>query len=215
VSKLNEFARDLFKSAQAPVSWLLSAERLRDAAESVLRHEQQFEIPYFRAYEAAQQKAVGLAYAEGQTEGIATIEAIPPNYPPAQLLYAFAIENVLKGLIVVDKPHLINNQKLDRALTSHDLIALARRGGFTVHPQEEPVLKALSELSVWAGRYPVARTRREHAGTPTSDELLDFGSAHPIMRMFFDRARRELEDRLPRPIGNRFGAVVVFRQPGL
>lgn len=132
-----------------------------------------------------------------------------------KLLYAFAIENVLKGLIIVGKPHLISDQKLDRALTSHDLIALARQSGFHVHAQEDPVLKALSQLAVWAGRYPVARTRREHIGKPNSDELLDFGSAHPVMRRVFDRALRELESKLPRPIGNRFGALVVFRQPGL
>jgi hypothetical protein len=215
VNDLDRFARDLFKSAQAPVSWLLSAERLQDAAEVILRHEQQFEVSYFQAYEEAQQKAVAEAYADGQTAGVAEIEARPPNYPPAQLLYAFAIENALKGLIVASKPHLINDEKLSRALTSHDLIALAREAEFTVHREEEVVLKALSELSVWAGRYPVARTRSEHEGKPNSDELLDYGSAHPVMRRFFDRAYRALEDKLPKPIESRFGAVVVFRQPGL
>ena len=44
--------------------------------------------------------------------------------------------------------------------------------------------------------------------TPTN------GSAHPIMRMFFERAHKELESRLPQQIGSRFGSLVVTRQPG-
>ena len=40
-------ARDMFKGAQSPIGWLLSAERLRDAAEAILQHEVQFEIPLF------------------------------------------------------------------------------------------------------------------------------------------------------------------------
>ena len=72
----------------------------------------------------------------------------------------------------------------------------------------------LSELSVWAGRYPVARHQSEYVGKPNSDELLDYGSRNPIMRMFFDRARNALEAKFAKPLENRFGAVVVFRQPG-
>src|SRR5262249_2169433 len=146
--------------------------------------------------------------------GVAEIRAIPPNYPPAQLLYAYAIENALKGLIVANTPALIEERKLSDALKSHDLIKLAEKAAFAVHPQERPVLEALSELSIWAGRYPVALSRREHVGAPVPDELLDYGSAHPVMRRFFKRAREELEGRLPRPIGSRFGALVVMRQPG-
>lgn len=43
-----QFSRDLFRAAQYPVGWLLSAERLRDAAEIILRHEVAQEVPYFR-----------------------------------------------------------------------------------------------------------------------------------------------------------------------
>ena len=49
-------AQDMFKAAQRPIGWLLSAERLRDAAEAILKDEVQYEIPYFRAYEAAVQE---------------------------------------------------------------------------------------------------------------------------------------------------------------
>jgi hypothetical protein len=211
---LKEFAKELFKSAQRPIAWLLSAERLRDAAEAILEHERPNEIPYFNAQADAEQEAVAEAYSDGKDAGVAEIKAVPPNYPPAQLLYAYAIENVLKGLAIANTPRLIEEWELNGELKSHNLIKLAEKADFTVHVQERPVLEALSQLSVWAGRYPVARTRREHVGTPNSDELLDYGSAHPVMRGFFDRARKELESRLPQPIGSRFGSLVVTRQPG-
>src|SRR5262249_58181812 len=89
--------------------------------------------------------------------GVAEIKAIAPNYPPAQLLYAYAIENVLKGLIVSKRPDLIQERKLDDELKNHDLNELAEKAEVTVDERDErPVLEALSKLSIWAGRYPVA-----------------------------------------------------------
>jgi hypothetical protein len=35
------------------------------------------------------------------------------------------------------------------------------------------------------------------------------------MKMFFERARNELESKLPQPICSRFESLVVPRQPGL
>lgn len=212
---VKKFAREMFKSAQNPSNWLASAERLRDAAEAILLHELPNEIPYFKAYADAEQAAAGQAYAEGSDSGYAEIKASPPNYPPAQLLYAYAIENVLKGLILANSPHLIEEDKISSELTSHDINKLAGKAAFTVHVQERSVLEALSQLSIWAGRYPVARTRHEYIGAPnSSDEFLDFGSANPIMRGFFERARQDLERQLVQPTGGPFGAVVVWRQPG-
>jgi hypothetical protein len=213
-NELEEFSKQRFQAAQRPVAWLFSAERLRDAAEAILKHELAAEIPYFRAHAAAEQEAIADAYTEGNEAGVAQIAAMPPNYPPAQLLYAFAIENVLKGLVVAKRPALIQEQELSGELATHDLVKLANKASFTVHVQERPVLEALSRLSVWAGRYPVARKRDGFDGSPNADDLLDYGSAHPVMRMFFDRARNELESRLPQKVGSRFGTLVVLRQPG-
>lgn len=211
---LKEFEKELFKSAQAPLAWLLSAERLRDAAEAILEHELPKELPYLKAYADAQQEALAEACSEGKDAGSSEIEAMPPNYSPAQLLYAYAIENVLKGIVVAKTPHLIEERKLSIELKTHDLLKLAGKAQFAVHVQEGPVLRALSQLSVWAGRYPVARTRREYVAAPNPDELLDYGSAHPVMHRFFARVHKELESRLPHEIGSRFGVLVVQRPVG-
>lgn len=209
-----KFEAELFKSAQSPIAWLLSAERLRDAAEAILRHEQTKEIPYFKAYANAQLEAI--ADADGKASGIAEIKAVPPNYPPAQLLYAYAIENVLKGLILINTPGRVQGVRLDKKLRSHDLVELSKEANFTVQVQETQVLKELSELSIWAGRYPVALSERAYvsAGKQNPDEFLNYGSANPCMRNFFEKARKQLESQLPQPIESRFGSLVVYKQPG-
>jgi hypothetical protein len=204
----------IFKAAQSPVGWLLSAENLHEAAEAIIAREDQLLMPYLRAHDAASKEAMAIACSEGNDAGHAEINARAPNYPPAQMLYAFAIENVLKGLIVANDPSIINGDKLNAALKDHNLAALANKAAFNVHAQEVPVLKALSELAVWAGRYPVAIYARDFVAAPNADELMDYGSRNPIMNSFFKRAYAALEAKLPEPIGSRNGAIVVFRQPG-
>ena len=117
--------QQVFKAAQQPVSWLLSAESLRDAAEVVIKREDELLVPYLRAHDAAVHEAMGRAYADGEKSGTAEIAARTPNYPPAQVLYAYAIENVLKGILVANDPSLIHPDKLNVALKDHDLVEIA------------------------------------------------------------------------------------------
>jgi hypothetical protein len=90
-----QVSQSFYKAAQSPRGWLLSAERLQEAAEVILQHEQQFEVTYFRAHDEATKQAVAIAYTGSNESGHAEILCRPPNYPPAQVLYAYAIENVL------------------------------------------------------------------------------------------------------------------------
>jgi hypothetical protein len=206
---LNENAKQLFKAGQQPASWLRSAGRLRDAAEAIITHELPAQRSYFQAWKIADEEASAESLRNETGVGQADIKAIAPNFPPAQLLYAYAIENVLKGLIVLKQPDLIQERKLHDELMTHDLTDLAVKAEVTVDQQHErPVLEALSRLSVWAGRYPVALTRS--LDTPDPNEWLGYGSAHPIMRTFFERAYKELESGVPEEIF-RFATVIVFR----
>jgi hypothetical protein len=212
----NEAAKLLFKAGQQPAAWLRSAGHLRDAAEIILEHELPAEIKYSEAHKIAEEEAVAVSVRDGIDAGVADIKAIAPNYPPAQLLYAYAIENVLKGLIVFKRPDLIQEHKLDDELKRHDLNELAEKAEVTVEQHERPVLEALSQLSIWAGRYPVALNQRDGymrdgwIGSLDPDALLGGGSAHPIMRTFFERAYKELESRVPEQIP-RFRKVLVCR----
>jgi hypothetical protein len=82
-------------------------------------------VTYFTAYSEAQQEAAA-AGSSSKDGGYAEIRAMSPNYPPGQLLYAYAIENVLKGLIIANRPRLVEERELNAELKTHDLIALAQ-----------------------------------------------------------------------------------------
>jgi len=200
----------LFKAGQQPAAWLRSAEHLRDAAEIILKHELPAEISYSREHKIAEEEATAVSVRDGTVAGVADIKAIAPNYPPAQLLYAYAIENVLKGLIVSKRPDLIQERKLDDELKNHDLNELAEKAEVTVDERDErSVLEALSKLSIWAGRYPVALNQRNFS-PPDPNALLGWGKAHQIMRTFFERTYKELGRRVPQQFP-RFGKVLVCR----
>jgi hypothetical protein len=151
----SEFAKIVFEAGQQAASWLRRAGHLRDAAEVILEHELPAEISYSQAREIAEEE-VAAKIRGGDNFATADIKATAPNYPPGQLLYAYAIENVLKGLIVFKRPDLIKEDRLDGELKSHDLNELAKKAKVAVEQEERPVLEALSQLSIWAGRYPVA-----------------------------------------------------------
>jgi len=204
-----EIAKQTFKAGQQPAAWLRSARRLRDAAEAILMHELSAERAYSEALKIADEEAVAEMASNDSGVGSAEIKAIAPNYPPAQLLYAYAIENVLKGLMVFKRPDLIQEHELHGELTTHDLNELAKKAKVTVEQQhEQPVLEALTRLSIWAGRYPISRGSSDQ--TPNPNTWLDYGSAHPIMRTFFERAYQELESAVPEQIPS-FEKVFVFR----
>jgi hypothetical protein len=215
MTDLKKFREDTFRAAQSPANWLLTAERLREGAEVILSHEQAFEMPYLQAYNAAAKEASAIAYSEGKDSGFAEIKSRAPNYPVAQLLYGYALENLLKGIWIAKDPSLISSGRLNRRLACHDLVKLAKQSGFVLHIQETPVAQALSKLTVWAGRYPVALLEAEYSSAPNVDELLDYGSRNLIVEAIYNRGFHELTSLLPKPISNRFGGVVVFRQPGI
>src|SRR6516225_9921807 len=205
----DEFTKLVFEAGQQAAAWLRRAGHLRDAAEVILRHELQAEISYSLARKIAEEEAAAARVRYGADLAVADIKATAPNYPPGQLLYAYAIENVLKGLIVLKRPDLIREHKLHGELQSHDLNKLAKKAKVTVDQQHErPVLEALTHLSKWAGRYPIALG--PSVDMPNPNAWLGYGSAHPIMRTFFERVYNELERRVPKQI-HRFEKVFVYR----
>jgi hypothetical protein len=86
------------------------------------------------------------------------IKCEPPNYRPAQLLYAYAMENVLKGRMIANERKLIGEHKLSDEIKCHNLVVLAEKVKCELCTQEKRVMEALSKISVWAGGYPVATT---------------------------------------------------------
>jgi hypothetical protein len=191
--------QQMYKAAQNPTSWILSAERLRDAAEVIINAEMVKEIPYFRAHDEATQEALSIAGTGTNKSGHVEIKSDPPNYPPAQLLYAYAIENVLKGLIVANDASVVDENKISKPLKSHDLVELSASAGVTVRVEEGPVLASLSDLSVWAARYPVATRKEDYVGkeNPHADAGLRIAARDhaAIFRSRFRRAESQTPAR--------------------
>jgi hypothetical protein len=207
-----------FRRRRKPATWLVSAERLRAAAEIILGDQVKQEVPYFRAVDDARHEALMAAIAAPDGSAHVQVACVSPNYLPGQILYAFAMENALKGLMVARNPALVSPRRIDNSLKSHDLIRLAEKAQFSLALQEVPVLRKLSYITEWAGRYPVATRIEKHINDENPiginrDSLLDWGSQHPHMRLCFDRMIQELEKALPQP-PNRFDVIVAVKPIG-
>lgn len=205
------WVEEMFKAGQSPSVWLSSAESLQAAAETILEREEAGAPAYFSALEAAGREAVEKSYSSEDKTGVAEVRCEPPNYLPAQLLYAFALENVFKGMMVANDPTLANETKLNSELKSHELDGLAAKAGFALSNEEQLLLRTLSEIAIWAGRYPVASRLVDHTSPPMSDphDLLNFGRQHPTLRSVFQRAKETLVSKIPHEIA-RFGVVVAL-----
>lgn len=205
------WVEETFKAGQSPFGWLSSAERLQAAAETILEREEAGAPAYFSALEAARREAVEKSYSSKDKTGVAEVRCEPPNCLPAQLLYAFALENIFKGMMVANDPALANETKLNSELKSHELDLLAAKAGFALSPEEQLLLRTLSEIAIWAGRYPVASRLVDHTSPPMSDphDLLNFGRQHPTLRSVFQRAKETHVSKIPHETA-RFGVVVAL-----
>jgi len=204
-----EFAKLLFKAGQQPAAWLWSAGHLRDAAEMILRHELQAEISYSLARKIAEGEAAAARLRYDADSAVADIKATAPNYPPAQLLYAYAIENVLKGLIVLKRPDLNPRTQAARRVEFARAKQARQEGQSHRRSAERTACPRSPHASVdMGGRYPIALEASDN--TPNPNALLGYGSAHPIMRTFFERAYKELESGTPEQIP-RFEKAGVIR----
>jgi hypothetical protein len=87
------------------------------------------------------------------------IHALLPVY---LMLVAYAVENILKAIIIVqNREHLASElaatQRLPKRMRSHDLVMLAQIAGtdLLTHRETELLLHRMSRSAVWYGRYPV------------------------------------------------------------
>ena len=67
------------------------------------------------------------------------------------LLIGYALECLLKGYLLAILPELVET-KLDRIVTTHDLVALCQDAGLAVSTEERDLLKLVSRHIVW-GKY--------------------------------------------------------------
>jgi hypothetical protein len=199
---------DFFRVAQEPSLWLLFAERLAGAAEVILRHESKLEPGFSAALKIATREA------EQSAEGIAEVAHDEPNYLPGMLLYGYAIENVVKALMIARDRTLISSSRIDEKIKKHDLVELCASAGMSISDQQRSTLEMLSRIVEWAGRYPVAGNikMQDQVGAKPVEygDMVHWHEHGPIIRSFFEETKRTLESMLPK-LPSRHGSVVILK----
>ncbi len=71
------------------------------------------------------------------------------------LLWGFAFENILKGILISKYPEFIKTRGIDEKLKTHNLLLLANRCDVRLNKTEIKIFERLTKDIVWRQRYPI------------------------------------------------------------
>jgi hypothetical protein len=125
--------------------WHAMAQKLRAAAKVIQRE-----------IETGLEDIEAARYEDGTTIAAEQAPGIQ-LWPAFGLLAAFALENLLKGILIWRSPELVLENRLDKSLTTHKLLPLALRAGFALDVVDAYFLEAATEHSTWAGKYHIPK----------------------------------------------------------
>ena len=141
-NNLQEFVRDA-----SPSQWLDHAEELHDNAELIWCHEDQ-----------SLRTRVVLNTDRYAVADPLRVSGVSRTY---LLLAGFALENLLKGLIVLDDPCHINTGVLSRELKCHKIGVLASKvQDLTLSQDENEFCSLVTAAIPYWGRYPIPLDKR-------------------------------------------------------
>jgi hypothetical protein len=187
-----------------PKYWLSAARSLQYSADIIFEHERPFT-------ETLHAVAISELDKSHPTRW--------PNLAGARLLYAFAFENLLKGIIIARNPDIrdsaiwgataeedkpLRKTRDERGLNewmSHDVKKLLQLANISI---PEPYLRLLwifEGIAVWRGRYPAALSaprsvRLDDEGLPDSIQWPD-PSNHEMVSELFRMLENELVQLIP------------------
>ncbi len=126
------------------------------------------------------------------SKNIAYIEYEKHFYPIISkayfLLAGYCLENIIKSLLIVENPELIDNGKLNKKLLNHDLKDLfAMSKKIRANKYEIELLKILSEATPYWGRYPIPRRFDQ-----LLPEIYLDDNIHRCFVKLFSRSRKKL-----------------------
>lgn len=84
-----------------------------------------------------------------------TIVKRPAYSRATYLLMSYALENLLKGIAVLNNPELVNKGKLQKEITTHNLNKLSKLNCFRLNYEQKEFQSVLSTQCVSNARYPV------------------------------------------------------------
>jgi hypothetical protein len=165
--------KQLFIRDASPANWLELGQELRDAAEELSR---------------ANSDSLRLEANLDGKQHLTDYDIKPGMSRPYLLLAGFAIENVLKGILVAADPSHISTGLLSNGLKTHNLLALASKiPSLVLSPDEQQFCDVATKAIPYWGRYP----------TPlrSSDVTPETGITKALRAAFlglFDRLARDL-----------------------
>ncbi len=185
----DEYVADQFVQLQRPLFWWKKGRELAEAAEIILRSHNR----------TAKDQKEGRRYRRMIMPGIWQEVMQPISYEPANLLYALAIENALKGIVVGRDNSLISPKTLARIFksTRHNLRELGRVSGLHLSIPEQALLDKLTATIKWVGRYPTPLNEddlmpTDENGSHQYPGLSWWGTDREDTRTFFRRLDTEL-----------------------
>ncbi len=115
---------------------------------------------------------------------------------PSVMLSGFALENLLKGILVARDPSRVGSaEQLFSWGHDHDLVLLAADAKIALSRTEQRVMRRLTDYTTWAGRYPSARKVRHMAArthAPTGGATWD-GADNEVVDRLYGSLRQMLE----------------------
>jgi hypothetical protein len=187
--------KDQYVERLHPNYWLRAARSLQYSADIIFEHER----PFAETLHAV---------------AISKLDKSQPNLAGARLLYAFAFENLLKGIIIARNPDIrdpaiwgttAEDEKLLRKARgdewmSHDVKKLLQLANISIPAPYLRLLWIFEGIAVWRGRYPAARSaprsvRLDDEGLPDSIQWPDHSDHKMVSELF-----RILESELVRLI---------------
>jgi hypothetical protein len=122
---------------------------------------------------------------------------------PSVMLSGFALENLLKGILVARDPSRVGSpQKLFD--WGHNLVTLAADANIALSADEDRVMRRLTDYTTWAGRYPTANKTAHMVArpdTPTGGATWD-GADNEVVDGLYASFRKALQAEI---YGNREG----------
>ncbi len=101
------------------------------------------------------------------------------------LMSGFAIENLVKGLIIVHREDVANSGRLDKKIAIHDLFKLFGRAKIMISDSDQDLVKALNEAVLWKGRYGTPRDVNQLLGSsPFSAFGISIRHPRDVMDLF-------------------------------
>jgi hypothetical protein len=185
----DEWLDSVVGGARNPRNWLFRAEGLMRCADELEAAHERSRNRWLRASVEAQ------LFRSDETvrELHEAIEESLSFGGPALMLRGFAIENLLKGLLVARDPEQWVKRRPTQLFNwTHDLRTLATQVQAHLEPAEQEVVDRLTLFIQWGGRYPTAMKAKDHppsGASWSSDDL-------PVISALFTRFKALFEQQV-------------------